>query len=291
LKPVHRGRDLWNRASQFVETDTIDLVTELGGWTAEKLWFVGSYLAQTTHAMTGNPSFPGGLIYVDLFCGNGVCIGKETQRRFAGGALLAALCAKPFKQLVLVDDNKANLDVLQRRMAATGAAPQMSVDCADANDAIEWVVTQVPARSLSIVFLDPWSLGVHFQTIETLTRQRRADLLILFPDAMDIDRNINKDYYPKRSDKLDKAMGDDGAWRTIWDRVKGRSAEVRRHAMVEYYLGRLETIGYNFYDAHANARGGTPLYKVVYASKDKLGLKFWRIAVSEDLFGQRSLFG
>ena len=85
-------------------------------------------------------------------------------------------------------------------------------------------------------------------------------------------------------------MGDDGAWRTTWDRVKNKSAEVRRHAMVEHYLQRLATLGYEFHDAHAIARGGTPLYKVVYASKNSLGLKFWRIAVSEDLYGQRSLF-
>ena len=192
LKPIHRGKELWNRASSWVETDKSEVVTALGAWTAEKLFYVGSYLAQTTHAMTGHTKFPGGIVYVDLFCGNGICADRDSGRRFPGAALLASFCVKPFRKLVLVDQSKTNVDVLKKRISAVACTSEIFTRAADANSAIDLVLAEVPARSLSIAFLDPWSLGIHWTTIATLTSERRSDLLILFPDAMDVDRNVNE---------------------------------------------------------------------------------------------------
>lgn len=69
----HFGRELWDRVAEFVANDDGLPTTELGSWTEDKLFIVGSYLAQTTTAMVGHPKFSGGLIYIDPFCGNGVC--------------------------------------------------------------------------------------------------------------------------------------------------------------------------------------------------------------------------
>jgi len=162
--------------------------------------------------------------------------------------------------------------------------------CADANSVIEEVVAQLPPRSLGIAFLDPWSLGIHFETIRALTESRPIDLLILFPDAIDLIRNTDEYYYPKKSPRLDDAMGDSGVWRNMWDEVRDRDSGARKKAIVEYYFGRLSSIGYTYHDAHDIRGGSGPLYKVVFACKHPLGLKFWRIAVKEDLPGQRNLF-
>jgi len=287
---LHHGRDLWDRASAFAEADSSAVVTQLGSWTAEKLFYVGSYLAQVTHTMTGNPRFPGGVIYVDPFCGNGICADKDSGKQFPGGALLAAHCRKQFRKLIMLDASSANVAALQMRLHTAQVASDLWLQVGDANNRMTDIVRQIPPRALTVAFLDPWSLGIHFSAIKVLAESRRVDLLILFPDAMDIDRNVNQYYYSRKSDRLDLAMGDDGEWRTVWDEVRERPAEARRQAMVEHYLNRLSNLGYRNYDAHAIGRGGAPLYRIVFASKDPLGLKLWKVAVSEDLYGQRSLF-
>lgn len=285
------GRELWERMCAVVADDDGLSVTPFKYWTAEKLFFVCQYLAQTTTAMWGNPRFRG-LNYIDLFCGNGVCevYCEERVRRYPGSALLAAGCQKPFSNLFLVDKDAACIEALRTRITRLGSGSHSRYWTGDANAVISDVCAQIPPKSLSVAFLDPWSLGVHFETIRELAADRAVDLIILFPDAMDIARNVDKDYYPRKSNKLDLVLGEEEDWRPAWDRLDNREAGKCREFFANLYQERLAKLGYRYTDSQEISAGHRPIYRLVYASKNELGLKFWRIAAREDLYGNKGLF-
>ena len=55
-------------------------------------------------------------------------------------------------------------------------------------------------------------------------------------------------------------------------------------------LEQLRTIGYQHMGTRVIESEYGLMYRLVYASKHKLGLKFWNIALTEDRGGERSLF-
>jgi len=107
------GRELWDRMAEFVREPDGLHEEPCGQWSLDKLFVLGSYLAQTTQAMIGNPNFAS-LNYVDLFAGSGVCCVKAQLSRYPGSALLAAGCRKPFDNLYLVEQDRGKLDALRQ---------------------------------------------------------------------------------------------------------------------------------------------------------------------------------
>lgn len=292
MRQRHFGRELWDRMCEFVKEDDGLPFYTCGTWTISKLFYVCQYLAQTTQSMVGNRYFSS-LNYVDLFCGSGVCVPKDADvpRRYPGSALLAAGCKKPFTNLFLVDEDRHRLDALCTRLDRLKCECQIHPSPGDANTLIDRICQAIPDRSLTVTFVDPESLHIHFSSIQHLASHRQLDLIILFADQMDIVRNVEKDYYPGRSDKLDLFLGENSGWRKKWDALENREAGNCRDLFAKIYLEQLSTLGYIHSRTLPIPSDRNPLYRLVYASKNPLGLKFWDIATSEDLGGDRSLFG
>jgi hypothetical protein len=87
---VAKARDRWPDLCKLYEADDGLPAREVGSWTEDKLYFWNRYIDITTKAMIGNPQWPAGLAYVDLFAGPGICRLKETGRRIPGSTLIAA---------------------------------------------------------------------------------------------------------------------------------------------------------------------------------------------------------
>ena len=289
----HSGRELWERMQEFVAQDDGLPCYDCGSWTLHKLFFLCQYLATTTQAIVGNPKFSS-VNYVDMFAGNGVCRLRDEEGRrprYAGSAMLAAGCRKPFDNVFVVEREAENVQALQERLRRLGAQSKIKVFQGDANAEVTAVASAIPDRSLTVAFVDPFSLDVHFASVAALASARPLDLIILFADAMDIARNVEEYYYPKRSDKLDLFLGSQSNWRAGWDRLTDRSGYSCRRFFGNCYLSQLTRLGYR----HTRIRPiqsdlGQPLYSLVYASKHPLGLKFWDIASHEDLGGNRGLW-
>lgn len=288
----NHGRELWDRMVEFARPPDGLHEYECGAWTLEKLFFLAQYLAQMTQAMVGNPKFSS-VNYVDLFCGSGICaVADGTRRRYPGSALLAAGCKKPFDNLFLVDSDGRNIDDLECRLRRLGISSRLHTWRADANGVIDSIVAAIPDRSLTLAFVDPFSLDIHFDTIHRLASGRPMDLLILFADDMDILRNVQAYYYPNPNSKLDHFLGRQSDWRAKWDQLAVREAYQVRKFFADVYIEQLRQIGYQHSDAAITIpRHSRPLYRLVYASKHSLGKKFWDIAVREDLAGNRNLWG
>ena len=82
-------KDRWPELCRLVEKDDgLPTWEEAGHWTLEKLNFWHRYLEITTKAMVDNPVWRGGVVYVDLFAGAGICTLKDSGKRIPGSVLL-----------------------------------------------------------------------------------------------------------------------------------------------------------------------------------------------------------
>jgi len=283
LPRTEYGRELWDRMVGHVrDHDPFDLDYECGEWTIEKLFILSNYLAQVTQAMKGNSKFSS-LVYVDLFASSGVCRVKSTDRRYPGSALLAAGCAKPFDRLLLVDKEQTKLEVLSKRIDAVGYRGECKLHVGDANAMASKIAAEIPARSLTVAFVDPFSLDIQYDAIAEIAKARPLDLIILFADDTDLLRNVEAYYYANASSKLDSMLGSQSDWRTAWDALEVRTAPQVRQLFADIYRKQLRSLGYDHSDTFAIPSQNRPMYRLVYASKHQRGLQFWRIACNYGL--------
>lgn len=289
------GRELWERLCESVAVDDGLLTGDFGGiWTAKKLFFLCNYLEQTTRGMAGNPAFPGGLTYLDPFCGTGVCVPPSQEgrsKRFPGSPLIAAGVPKPFSRLLLCDASHDSLETTVTRIKRGGFAGSVRGWNSDINLVASEVAEAIPDRSLAIAFIDPYSLDIAFDTVKRLADNRAMDLIILFSDAIDIVRNVEEYYRPGKSDKLDRFLGDGSNWQRHWDQLKNRSAGNVRQLFADLYIAQLKTLGYTHCKSWPLEGPKGPVYRLVYASKNELGLKYCEIALAEDYDTGLGLFG
>jgi three-Cys-motif partner protein len=242
--------------------------------------------------MHSSRAFPGGLVYVDLFGGAGVCASKEAPtKRFPGSAIIAAHAAKPFRKIIVCEQNRRLAKACRTRLDATAVADRCEVLVGDCNALVHEVVQKIPQRALTLVFVDPTGLDAQFKTIQVLAKNSRADFVVLFADAVDISRNVEHVYRSNPNSNLDQFLGPGIDWREELGGLKHSNSVTRRKLFADIYKRQLERLlGYKYFGKKVMKRGGRPLYRLVYASNNKLGLKFWREALKEDSGGQRSLF-
>ncbi len=290
----NRGRVLWDAlCAQVLQDDGLGEFTSKGSWTAQKLFFVCQYLEQVTTAMTGNPGFPDGLVYIDLFAGSGVSAVEAPgtrPRRYPGSALIAASTPKPFDRLILVEADQSRLGALKQRIGAMRAEEGLYFIHGDVNLMADRIIALIPPRALNIAFIDPYSLDIHLDTIRTLARNRPLDLIILFSDRFDLGRNVLHYYYPDTElGKLDRFLGTSD-WRPQLDSLDDQSGNKVRALFAEFYLKQLKQLGYAHSQSWPIDGPNGPAFRMVYASKNPLGLKFCDIALRESLGRERGLF-
>jgi three-Cys-motif partner protein len=293
---MKRAADLWHElCEKYSKPDNLPTWEEAGRWTRDKLYFWKRYIDITTTAMNGESGrrrFPGGLVYVDLFGGAGVCILKGSSKmRFPGSAIIAAHAPKPFEKIIVCEKDPAMAKACHNRLAKTAVANRCEVLVGDCNQLVEQIVCKIPKQALTLAFVDPKGLDAEFETIATLSKNARVDFVVLFADAYDINRNAEHVYRLDPQSKLDKVLGPNSNWREELDKLEAPNHVVKRQLFAEIYRRQLEhRLGFCFFDEKVMKCKNMPLYRLVYASKAKLGLKFWKEALKEDSDGQRSLF-
>jgi len=282
--------DVWDSLRSHVAADDGLPVNECGTWTIEKLYFLGHYLSLVTNTMTGKCF--SSVNYVDLFCGPGVDVvrSQKVEPRYPGSPLLAAACPKPFDRIVLVDDNAERVDAAVSRVRAYGCTSDIVPFSQDANVVASAIANAIPERALTIVFVDPYSLGIRFETVRKIASRGCVDFLILFADRMDAGRNLLAYYASGKSPKLDDFLGDGSHWRDRYDALDNHEPDRVRRFLAGIYIEQLHHLGYGCTRTKEIAGDHGPLYRLVYASKNPAGLKFWDIATSYRWDGSQDLF-
>ncbi len=290
------GREAWEKAKALVaEPDGLVEFPTKGMWTAKKLFFLCSYLEQTSRGMGENKYFPAGLTFVDLFGGCGVSLVTDTNgttHRYPGSSLIAATFAQPkgFRRIISVDIDSESVAACKSRVLRAGYTGDFVSILGDSNQVIDEVVSAIPRDSLAITFVDPKSLDVHYRSLVRLTQQRRSDLIILVSDRIDFQRNVELNYYNDPNSKLDDFLGQNSNWRERYDALPDRTGESPRNLLMDIYRDQLAKIGYIHSWPWILAGKQGPMFKLVYASKSDTGLKYCKIAKDEDFDGQKSLF-
>ncbi len=176
-------------------------------------------------------------------------------------------------------------------MNASPAAEHYRLFRADCNIAIGDIVSELPSRALTLAFLDPTGLHLEFTTVQKLSAHGPVDLLILFPDAIDILRNAEHLYFNQRDSNLDQVLGAGSDWRRLKTELDRSEPEDLRKLYSDIYKTQLQKhAGYSHF-ADEVIKGPTgPLYRLVYATKDPRGIDFWNKSVSKEAGGQKRMF-
>ncbi len=285
------AKDRWPELCEQVSEDDGLPTRTVGHWSEEKLFFWNRYIDITTRAMVGNPHWKAGLVYVDLFAGPGICTLKDSGRRIPGSPLIAANAPKPFEKIIVCEKDPACAEACRIRLEKTSARNRVCVLEGDCNQRVGEIARMIPDRALTLVFSDPTGLHGHFETIRTLSRCGRVDLLILFADTYDIVRNV--DLYEQQgiASHLDRVLGPDSHWRDKWSQLVNRSPENIRRLFADIYQKELsQKLGYKEFGEKTIKCAGKPLYRLIYASKHERGLDFWNKITKKDPSGQKRLF-
>lgn len=241
----------------------------VGEWSRDKHYFLLRYLDAFVTAMRKKGW--SGLHYIDLFCGPGLLKLKDSKELIWGSPMIAAFC-QGFDSIHLCDEKHEYIDAVRERIAREAAQTTAFYYAGDANVEVRNIASAIPSGSLSVAFLDPFGLHLHFSTLEVLAK-RRVDLIIFFPDHLDILRNCEFVYKDNPNSNLDKVFGNGCDWRSIFEKTPNhRWAEELR----KKYVQQIRKLGYKCFEYQRIMFGRTPGYCLIFCSHHPVGAKIWR---------------
>jgi three-Cys-motif partner protein len=262
------------------------VIADVGPWSRDKHHFLRRYLHAFTEAMK-NKGWDS-LHYIDLFAGAGIERVKDEDKVLGldwGSPLVAAQLPNPFRQLHLVEKDTEKCDTLRKRLKKFPHAVEPQIIEGDANLVAGAIVNCIPQGALSVAFLDPYGLHLHFETLRLLS-QRKVDLIIFFPDHLDALRNWEVLYGQDRNSNLDRVLGN-APWRE-----KKQTTPPDRWAdmLTEIYVEMIKTLEYKHFEYERIYRADNrPLYRLIFSSRDKAGVKIWRNTARKKPSGQTSM--
>jgi len=255
-------------------------IPQVKAHSAHKHHFLRRYIDAFTTAMKNKPW--SGLHYVDLFAGAGIerieGVGLDW-----GSPLIAAQAKHPFSQLHLCELNRNKYDALVERTRRFPQPADPQLEHGDANELIKAIALQIPRDSLTLAFLDPYGLDLHFSTLEELS-SHRSDLIIFFPDHLDALRNWKQVYSGRPDSKLDRVLNTDSWHQKMAEVPSYRWSDV----LTEVYVQQIKNLGYQYFEfERIKMLTGQPLYKLIFCSASEVGADIWRRISTRKPGGQR----
>lgn len=279
---------------------------ESGEWVKEKMFYVKRYIDTFEVAMRGKDWRR--RIFIDLFAGPGKCNIRESAEIILGSPLLALQTSHPFTDYYFVDMDQQNLDTLARRsQSSTVPAEHVHLLVGDANQRVDEIAADIAKFDkqfikgllpcLNLAFLDPEGLELEWETVETLGRMNRMDVIIHYSQN-GLTRNLDRCYASQDETVVDRFFGDRN-WRQVYKNVSEKKEKIGIHrALIDYYKSKLNKLGYvviNDSEEIAreplirNTKRNAPLYRLIFASKHPLGNKIWNEVTKKDVYGQGRL--
>jgi spore photoproduct lyase len=262
----------------------------VGEWSKEKHFYLQQYIGILTTAM--RKRWPG-LCYIDLFAGPGRCRVWGTGDEIDGSPLIALKARSRFDRYIFVELDSECLQTLKARAASfPELRDRIAFIPGDCNREIEKVVHEIPKGFLCLAFIDPTGLQFHYTTLHYLVKNRKLDLINVYPEGMSLKRNIAKFMKAKKETPLDRYMGD-RAWRELYEaKLSASGFEPAVREVAGHYRARLQELGYKWVTLSEGVTvrmTGTnvPLYLLLFASKHKRGHDFWQKITARERSGQR----
>jgi three-Cys-motif partner protein len=199
----------------------------------------------------------------------------------AGSPIQALLVDDPFDKYIFCEKGGRELEALKTRVQRTAPSARVAFISGDCNLRIDDILAEIPTHSpghrvLSLCFVDPFDIGIKFETLRRLS-DRYVDFLVLLALYMDANRNYET-YVKDEVLKIDEFLGST-TWRDRWkiEMLKGipfpqflaeefsRSMESLRYQPQPFYKMRPVRI------PELNVR----LYSLALFSRSLRAYKFW----------------
>jgi three-Cys-motif partner protein len=257
-------------------TDDGLFIPEVGGWAETKYRLLSLY---DTLFSSGMRYKWDKRVYIDLYAGAGINRIRGTQRLVYGSPLLALQVNHPFDKYVFCEKSKRNIEALRERTKKISADADVQIIQGDCNEKIREIMAAIPAASqrskvLSLCLVDPYNLGIKFDTIARLA-QRFTDFLVLLALYMDANRNYST-YIQDTSTKVGDLLGDK-TWRSRWLKAQFSSISFPRFVADEY-AKRMCELGYLPTPRMKEVRSfekNLPLYHLAIFSRHSRAYEFW----------------
>jgi len=231
--------------------------------------------------------------FIDLFSGpgRGIITRKGHARRapdeIDGSPLVALSSVEPFTHYYFVDLNADYIEALSHRVQSMYPHANAQYFPQDCNKAIPEILRLLPPASNSLVFafVDPTGVQIRMDSVAELTRGRRMDLLINYPQNMVVQRLTT---LPYTKPHLNAYFGTH-EWESVLQHARSKGTH-EGDALREFYKMQLQKLGYRslhfLQDPLIRSDRGTPLYYLLYASKHDRGVDFWKKITKRDHTGQ-----
>ena len=251
---------------------------DVGAWADEKHRLVSLY---ATLFSMGMKNIWDELAYVELFAGSGYSKIRDTARIIAGSPIRALAVERPFDKYIFCERNANRLSILKERVRRHSSTANVAYVLGDCNERAQDVLAEIPAYSqrhkvLSLCFVDPYGIGIKFDTIKTLS-SRLVDFLVLLAVYMDANRNYDR-YVSDDASKVDDFLGS-STWRVRWERAKWKAVAFPEFLATEF-AASMESLGYLPTPLHRMKRvrsdeKNLPLYYIGLFSRNDRGHDFW----------------
>jgi three-Cys-motif partner protein len=145
---------------------------------------------------------------------------------------------------------------------------------------------ELPRDHLTLGFVDPTGLQIHFNTIRRLVHQRKIDLLMTLQFGMGVKMNLPQYLKTKEGGALSSFLGNSD-WRQ--DAKESGTVFQLGRRILERYLSQLRGLGYlevRDIEIIRNNKNMV-LYFMVMASRHPLGEHLWREVTKIKPSGQR----
>lgn len=245
-----------------------------GLWAKKKLELLKEYIHRFTVGMkpTDKKKYNWkGLVYIDLFAGPGKCIIRETQEEINGSPLIARTAPWPFTEMYFVERDQKNAEALKKRLGADSRCIVLNEDC---NDAVRKITANAKSGYLYLAFIDPTGLNIRFDTVELLSISlKKCDILMNWYMSS-IKRNIPQ-WIRTKNFTIPNAFFGTEDWLKYCDEA---NMKITTDKLRDLYQKRLQKIGYDYQanpEVVKNSKGAE-MYWLWFASKEELGLKFWK---------------
>lgn len=283
------------------EADGLE-VRPSGDWAKDKLFYVKHYIDTFEKSMRSKPWRR--RIYIDLFAGPGKCVDRDSQEIFLGSPLLALTTEHPFTDYFFVDTESKDLEALKIRSNSLNFDDRIHLLNGDANEKVYAVTNEIKKidnkyiegvwPSLNLAFLDPEGLELKWSTVAELAKMNRMDLILHY-SQQGIKRMAGRALNSPQETVLDRFFGGK-EWRDIYAQTKDYSGGIHR-PLIDYYKAKLSELGYIevkddeevWTEPLMKNQKNAPLYRLLFASKNKLGVKFWKEITRINRSGQMQL--
>jgi len=250
-------------------------VRESGPWIQRKYFFLKRYMDILTRGMRAK--WQGRLSYIDLFSGPGRCLIRGTNSEVDGSPLIAL--GYEFSKYIFVEENPGNLRALRQRCGKSPKQRAIQIIPGDCNA----VIGKVVPEGLSLAFIDPTGIDIHFETVRQLTSNRAVDLLMTVQFGIDMKRNFEQFKKQGSRSKLWNFLGGGVDWSAVRD----------ASAALGLFKERVKGLGYKTAEFREivvrNVQRNVPMYFLFFASKNPKGIEFWHKITARDETGQRQL--